>query len=88
MHNAGIIAITQTWLNAVKDSCVFSYLNYRKISAYRQHRKGGGVMILPHPTFNTIELPLSDNFPASSDCVIVKILPRKTYSSTALQTTA
>ena len=77
MHSAGIIAITETWLNAVKDSCVFSYLNYPKISAYRQHGEGGGVTILLHPTFNAIELPLPDNFPASCDCVIVNILPLK-----------
>ena len=55
----------------------FSYLNYCKILAYRQHRKGGDVTILLHPTLNTIELPLPDNFPASCDCVIVKILPLK-----------
>ena len=72
-YNADIVAVTETWLSAESDSHAFSYRNYKKFSAYRNQRIGGGVMCLINSEYIVAELKKPESSPSSCETLILHI---------------
>ena len=61
MHDAAIVAITETWLSAILDSRVYTYRNFSKFVGHIR------------PDYKAIAMQLPDSFPSSSEGLIIKI---------------
>ena len=71
-YNAGIVAITETWLLGNTDFLTYSYMKHNKFVAYRRDRRGG-VLCLVSDCYMAVELGKPSNWLQSCDGVIVKL---------------
>ena len=70
-----LVTLVGTLLNDTvdKDSVAFSYGSCQKFVSHRQEMRGGGVMCLVNNVYRTCKLLKLQNFPESSDCLVIML---------------
>ena len=74
-----IVGLTETWLNDL-NATAYSLAGYSSIGVHREHRRGGGVMLLLSDTISFKRRTDLDLLADHSECVFVEILDMKPFS--------
>ncbi len=74
MYDAGIVAITETWLSCDTDCDAYTHREFSKFVSHRQDGSGyGGVMCLLRHEYDAVELTKPSSLPTTCDCLVLHL---------------